>query len=562
MEITNMSNFLLISLLKQYGIKRLVLSSGARNIPFVTAVETDDYFECFSVIDERNAAFFGLGMCQQLQEPIAIACTSGTAASNYLTGVTEAYYSHAPLVIITCDRSPYTLNQLETQKIDQPAIFTSVVKKSVSLPVIKDADDIWYCQRLLNEAFISLKQHQPGPVHINIPLVGDTNALWNESLKKLKNAQVRKIDYVAIDDTEIWQQMVKTLSNRKRVIVVMGQDCSDDENLHQALRQYCSYTQVPILLDNLSNFRCSQMVWAEPIIKALNAESIEGLLPEVVITLGNNFQERIKDLLKAHQGKFEHWSIDQEGVIRDVFKSQTALFECKPAYFFSYFTKNVIPTDGTYCHRWQELAEAIKLPEMPFTNFYVIKEFTRVIPKDSILHLSILNATRLTQFFDIDPSIKVYSNVNSFGIDGCLPTFIGQSVATDTMSFLVIGDLSFFYGMNALAIKHKKSNIRILLINNGGGAEFHIVPSSNAIPTIDKHIGAAHNHKAQGWAESMEYKYVKADDKESFSVALNEFIRTDHDSPVLLEVFTNMKTDGEFCLSVYREAEKCINPLL
>lgn len=111
-----MSNFLLISLLKQYGIKRLVLSSGARNIPFVTAVETDDYFECFSVIDERNAAFFGLGMCQQLQEPIAIACTSGTAASNYLTGVTEAYYSHAPLVIITCDRSPYTLNQLETQR--------------------------------------------------------------------------------------------------------------------------------------------------------------------------------------------------------------------------------------------------------------------------------------------------------------------------------------------------------------------------------------------------------------------------------------------------------------
>lgn len=250
-----------------------------------------------------------------------------------MTGVTEAYYSHAPLLVITCDRSPYTLHQLETQKIDQLAVFTGVVKKSVSLPVIKDADDIWYCQRLLNEAFISLKQHQSGPVHINIHLVGDTNALWNESAKKLRNVQARKINYVSVDDTEMWQRMAKILSGKKRIIIVMGQDCSGDENLHQALIQYCSYTQVPILLDNLSNFRCSQMVWAEPVIKALNANSIEEMLPEVVITFGNNFQERIKDLLKAHQGKFEHWSIDQEGVVRDVFKSQTALFECKPAYF-------------------------------------------------------------------------------------------------------------------------------------------------------------------------------------------------------------------------------------
>lgn len=562
METTNMSNFLLISLLKQYGIKKLVLSSGTRNIPFVTAVEIDDFFECFSVVDERNAAFFGLGLCQQLNEPVAIVCTSGTAASNYLTGVTEAYYSHAPLVVITYDRSPYTLHQLETQKIDQLSIFTSVVKKSVSLPVVKDADDVWYCQRLLNEAFICLKQHLSGPVHINIPLVGDTNALWNESFKKMNNVQARKINYVALDDHEIWQEMAQILSSKKRIIIVMGQDCSEDANLHQALAQYCSHAQVPILLDNLSNFRCSQMIWAEPIIKALNAKSIEELLPEVVITFGNNFQERIKDLLKAHQGKFEHWSIDQEGVVRDVFKSQTALFECKPSYFFSYFTQNVNPTDSTYCHRWQELADAIKLPEMPFTNFYAIKEFSRVIPKESILHLSILNATRLTQFFNIDPSVKVYSNVNSFGIDGCLPTFIGQSVATDKISFLVIGDLSFFYGMNAIAINHKKNNIRIMLINNGGGAEFHIVPSSNAIPTIDKHIGAAHNYNAQGWAESMEYKYLRANDKESLAVALDEFVCTDYNYPVLLEIFTNLKIDGEFCLSVYREAEKCITPLL
>ena len=166
------SNEILISLLKQYGIKKLVLSSGARNIPFVNAVEVDNDFECFSVIDERNAAFFGMGLSQQSNEPVAIACTSGTAASNYLTGVTEAFYSHVPLVVITFDRGPYMLNQLETQKVDQPAIFYSVCKKSVSLPIIKDSDDIWYCQRLVNEALITLTQNYTAPVHINVPLIG------------------------------------------------------------------------------------------------------------------------------------------------------------------------------------------------------------------------------------------------------------------------------------------------------------------------------------------------------------------------------------------------------
>ena len=159
------TNHILMNLLSKFGVANLVLSSGSRNIPFVSAVETDPRFECYSVVDERNAAFFALGISQQLDEPVAIACTSGTAASNYLTGVTEAFYSHAPLVVLTFDRSPYLLHQIETQKIDQPSIFRSVVKKSVTLPLIKDEDDVWYCQRLINEALIAMRQRQDGPVH-------------------------------------------------------------------------------------------------------------------------------------------------------------------------------------------------------------------------------------------------------------------------------------------------------------------------------------------------------------------------------------------------------------
>ncbi len=556
------TNNILMNLLPMFGVSKLVLSSGARNIPFVSAVENDFRFECYSVVDERNAAFFALGISQQLNEPVAIACTSGTAASNYLTGVTEAYYSHAPLVVLTFDRSPYLLNQIETQKIDQMSIFQSVVKKSVFLPLIKDEDDIWYCQRLINEALIALRQHQDGPVHINIPLVGDMNRLTSESITKDILENVNAIDYIAQDNEGKFEEYAKALTGKK-ALIVMGQSIPQDEETQDAIRAFCATYHVPVLADNLSNFRCNEMIFAEGVGKALNKNTIAKYVPDIVISFGANFQERIKDLLRAHREKISHWSIEPEGIIRDVFKCESAVFECKPVKFFGKMNEYAgSDYSEDYLNSWKRLENALVMPEMDFTNFYVAQEFSKVIPDNSILHTAILNSTRLMQFFKLDPSIKCFSNVNSFGIDGCLPTFMGQASVTDELAFLLIGDLSFFYGMNAAAIKHRKKNIRILVANNGGGAEFHIMPDSNAIPTIDWHIGCAHERSVKGWMESMGYEYLTAGNKEELKKVLPEFVSKDHEKPVVLEVFTNMKEDGEFTLSVYRELEKCIKPII
>lgn len=556
------TNNILMNLLSEFGVKKLVLSSGARNIPFVSAIETDQRFECYSVVDERNAAFFALGISQQLNEPVAIACTSGTAASNYLTGVTEAYYSHIPLVILTFDRSPYLLHQIETQKIDQPAIFQSVVKKTVTLPLIKDDDDIWYCQRLINEALIAMRQRQDGPVHINIPLIGEMNRLVSESIKKDTIDQVNAIDYIAHDNIEKFKEYAALLSGKK-VMMVIGQTIPLDNDTQTSIRKFCSTYHIPVLADNLSNFRCDEMIFAEGVGKALNTKTIGKYIPDIVISFGANFQERIKDLLRAHKERISHWSIEPEGVIRDVFKCQSAVFDCKPITFFTAMNQFAGKgCDFAYLNQWKRLEAALTLPEMPFTNFYVAQEFSKVIPNDSILHMAILNSTRLMQFFKLDSSITCFSNVNAFGIDGCLPTFMGQAIATDKLAFLLIGDLSFFYGMNAVAIKHRKNNIRILVCNNGGGAEFHIMPDSNAIPTIDWHIGCAHDRSVKGWVESMGYEYLKATNKEELGKVLPIFVSKEHTKPVVLEAFTKMKEDGEFTLSVYRHLEKCIKSIV
>lgn len=545
------SNDILIKFLKKHNVHKLVLSSGTRNIPFVSSVEVDDWFECFSVVDERNAAFFGMGLAQQTNEPVVIACTSGTAVSNYVTGITEAFYSHVPLIAITFDRSPYVLDQLETQKIDQMSIFSSITKANVELPMIKDDEDIWYCERLLNEAFISLHQHGTGPIHINIPLVGSTNELWEKQNKK--EDTIKYIEYYSYE-TNNWEEISDELGD-KRILFVIGQNTTMTSQEKERLNEIIYKLNAVVLNDNLTNFKSRNSVNPEIIIKALDGNSIIPYLPDIVITYGANFQERIKDLLKANERKFEHWLITEDGKVKDCFRSQTKLFECSISYFVDRISDTVRHANGEYLRLWKKLNDCLAVRDLPFSNFSVVRDFSVAIPENSILHLSILNATRLMQFFDLSESITVYSNANSFGIDGCLPTFLGQAYAFDGPAFIVIGDLAFFYAMNAMGIKHIKNNVHVLLINNGGGAEFHIVPSHNELATIDLHIGASHNQNAEGWIKSLGFEYIAANNSEDFKTKLKQFVDT-RDKPIVLEVFTDLETDGQTVLETYRDLEK------
>lgn len=555
---------LLISYLKQNSVKQIVISSGTRAIPFIRAIENDDWFTCYSVIDERNAAFYALGIAQQLDEPVALTCTSGTAASNYLSGMTEAFYAHTPLVAITADRSMQVLNQLETQKVDQLAIFEAVTHKSVSLPVIKDRDDLWYAKHLLDEAFLSMVQRGQGPIHINLPIKGTTDEITIHQDEE-GEAIFAQIKYYAQSRPEGWKAALEEIGRYNRILVVTGQNINMDADTASNIAEFCRKRRIPILGDNLSNFRCDEMIFAEAPVKALNVASFEALLPELVISVGNNFQERIKDLFKAHRGKFRHWLVDEGGVVRDWTRSLSALFESPAGYFFNAFNDvDNVATDGSYLTDWKKVAAAAVLPEdMPWSNFYVAGEFAKRIPDYSLLHLAILNSTRLMQFYELPQNVKVTCNASAFGIDGCLPTLLGQAVVVpDTPAFILLGDLSFFYAMNAIAIKDISKNVRILLQNNGGGAEFHIFPHATKDEKLDMHIAAAHGFTAKAWAESAGFEYLSATDKESLDEALDRFIDSGGDAPKLLEVFTDLHLDGEHCLDVYRHLEKSVQPVL
>lgn len=535
---------IIIALLKKYGIKHCVLSAGSRNVPFVHSIEEDPDFHCYSVVDERSAGYFALGLAQELNEPVVISCTSSTATCNYWPPVAEAFYQDVPIVVLTSDRDPEMLGQWEDQMIDQVGMYDRHVRKSVNLPIIHDHDDEIYCQRLVNEALLELNHHGTGPVHINVPMKSYNNSF---NIKKLP--EVTKFERLCLDSEKaLWDTKIETLKKAKRILVTCGQNSYASPDLKKSLSEFFKKYNSTISVEYMSNVDLEEGLNLNVCMDAryVTNKKVKELLPDIVISFGGNIFSGIKEQLRKFDGEFEHWLIQEDGRVVDLYKSITTIFECKPEYFFQYCVESAgtAENDLVYHKEMKQYVDSVAYPDFPYSHVYAIKEVVEKIPSDSILHLSINDSIRIANFFKLNPNIKTYANIGTHGIDGCLSSFLGQAAAVDKPSFLVIGDLAFFYDMNALRLRHIGNNVHILLINNEGGSEFYFnhMWKNNA---SDLHTTARHHTKAEGWVRSNNFIYLSAHDKESLGAALQEFMRDDLDAPVFLEVFTEMKADSD-----------------
>jgi 2-succinyl-5-enolpyruvyl-6-hydroxy-3-cyclohexene-1-carboxylate synthase len=548
---------ILISALKQYNVHNIVLSPGGSDVPLVHSIESDSFFTCYSVVDERSAVYFGIGVSQIKNEPVACICTSGTAVCNYLPGMTEAYYQNIPIIAITADKNPYFTGQIETQKIEQRNIFGGVSKKSVELPLCNTEDEIWYCERLIKEALLASMHQGKGPVHLNIPLVG---SYTDFSVKELP--KIRPLKIITCEDTiEIWQGYFEIIKKAQKILVVIGQNVVFEENGKMYVEKFFEKFNCVFAVEHLSNLKFKGTVNTYPITETGNTNSPE-FIPDLVISLGNNLSAyELKPFLRVNRRNFRHIAIDEGGRIRDVYKALTDIFQCSPVHFFKYFSDHAseaISNNMNYYTTWKDAANRIKFTNFEFSNFYVAQKIAKNIPENAVLHLAILNSIRVMQFFDLPENVRVFSNVGALGIDGCLSTFMGHASVTANISICLIGDLSFFYDMNAAGIKHVGNNVRIILLNNGGGAEFHFFMSKKEIPTINDHICAAHKKTAKGWIESLGYRYYTASSKDELDQAFITFF-DEANVPKFLEVFTDMEEDARLSRELYIENQHVPN---
>lgn len=525
---------IVIALLKKYGIKHLVLSAGQSNYPFVHSVENDPYFTCYSVVDERSAAFYAVGIAQELGEPVAISCTASTACCNYISAITEAYYQKVPVLVLTSDRDIRKRGQLETLMIEQDHMFRDITKKEVVLPDINQPGDFRYCERMVNEAILELTHRGKGPVHINMPSYGKPNQVDVPELP-----EVHMITRYEYGKQQAWMKKKEELQSAKQIMLLVGQHETFTEAEQKALDEFRKHYNCVVAEEHMGNINRPYALNVNPVISNTSGGPLQELAPDILITMGTHIQ--------MGWGRFSqmegmvHWSVNENGDVIDACESLTDVFECTDLQFLEYFAQDAMgENDGLFCDKWQAAVDQIACPELPLCHVFAIQNLLQRLPEKGILHLSIQNSIRLSQYFTIPEGVKCYANLGALGIDGSMSTFLGQAVINPNPAFLIIGDLSFFYDMNSLKIKHTQNNVHIMLLNNGGGAEFYQNNGKNE--TIDLHTAARHTSDAKAWAEACGFEYYGVGTKEEYMAIIDEFAGA-HEKPALLEVFTDLETD-------------------
>ena len=549
---TNLKNVqALIAALKAYSIKHVVVSPGNSHNAIVRSLEEDSYFVTYSVTDERSAAFFACGIYQELQEAIAICCTAGTAASNYLSGVTEAYRRYIPLVVITGDKNQYYLGQYEDQMIDTPSIFEKVTKKGCVLPMINGEKDLWYCNRVLNETLLELNHHGKGPVHIDVPIEDGMLAVGNSFTTKELPVFNRIKRYILAETPDLLSAFSKLYN--KKVFVICGQDdhiCEEEIELIENISE--KYNCV-FGTDKISNLHCNGTLEITRAVKVLG-DNTDALFPDVIIYIAGNASMDYKFRLKSKHFGTELWIVNESGKIADPFKKLTTVFEGTTLQFLKEMDRyGKKGASKEYYDKWKEIGEKATIPDFEYSNLYAVKNLMNNIPMNSNLHLANSTTIRIAQFFDIDSSVQIYCNRGVNGIDGCVSSFIGQAaVSPNKMNYLIVGDLTFFYDMNAIWNRYVGNNVRIMLNNNEGAALFHFNQGGD-YPNLNLNVAAEHFATAKGWVEAQGFKYLCAHNKEEYHLMLEEFLSKECDRPLFFEVFTHKERDAEIQRNFYNQ---------
>lgn len=539
---------ILIALLKSFGIKHLVLSPGNRNVPFVHSVENDKDFECYSITDERSAGFFAIGLIHKYNEPVGICCTSGTAVCNYASAVNEAFYQKLPLVVITADRNPYYLNQLEDQMIPQMSIFRDVCKASVQLPMIENKLDEWKCINLVNMALLELEHHGSGPVHINVPIESGINSFHCKQLPS-----INKINRITALDLEKAEELFKRL-NHKRVMVLYGQSkpCNNDQICN--IEKFVKGCNAIIAVDMLSNLDCEGCINTFNASRILSENKLDELLPDIVISVNGNFLSYIRTILKNNADKVEHWIVSETGNVQDPFHCLSTIIEEKTDKFFEKMSAVIskVPDElGSYYVDWKKSISNINFPNIPYSDILVTEKLINKLKEGDYLHLANSSSVRIAQHFKMPKGVVVDCNRGTNGIDGSMSSFIGEAYGDKAIHYLLIGDLSFFYDMNALWNRYIGKNIRILLNNNEGAEIFHFTVGTQNVPTLNKHIAAEHFYNAKGWAETVGMEYISVSNEDEIDKAMERFVDCNNEKPILMEVFTRKEDDAQIMKKLY-----------
>ena len=563
-------------------INHIVISPGSRNAPLNLGFTNNDNFITYSIVDERSAAFFALGLAQQLKHPVAVVCTSGSALLNYYPAVSEAFYSDIPLVVISADRLPHRIDVGDGQTIRQPEVFEPHLEAAAYLTpdvshasktllenpsqklVAQDASesDLMHKQveiqrsneqkldSVLNKAILN-----SGPVHINVPL---EEPLYGTTSKELIPQFISDPEP---NQTEINLDSYVTQWNSAAKKIILVGVLPPNSITDKILETWALDPSVIVLTEKTSNLKHSRFLDAiDSLIAPLeqNGESaFEEIQPDLLITLGGMVvSKKVKNFLRKFPPK-QHWHINSKKAYNTYYVLSDHV-KLDPQEFFDYlFSKPNTPIESSFnsavhsIYSRNLLKGLAYLKTIPFSDLLAFKIIFNSIPKK--LHLQLANSStiRYAQLFDLPKNVSVYCNRGTSGIDGSTSTAVGAAYKTELQTLLITGDLSFFYDCNALWNTYWKSNFRVIIINNQGGGIFRILPGKKDTPLYDKYYETVHNRNAKDLSKSFGLGYSSVYSGWRLKLKLKSFFKPS-DRPQILEIFTPRKINDKVLLNYFK----------
>ena len=540
----------IIQICQAKGIKNIIISPGSRNAPLTIGFVNNPEFNCYSIADERCAAFFAIGIAKQIQKPVAVVCTSGSALLNYYPAFSEAFYSQIPLIVISADRPQSKIDIGDGQTIRQENVFKNHSLFNANLTEDASIENDLKISLAINKAF-AIK----GPVHINAPFeepLYQTVSKLDVDITISAFAKVKK--KILVDEiiafTSIW-------NTSKRKLILVGENRPDEIDT-EIINKLATDNSVVVMTETTSNLHHSSFLNnIDTIITPFTNIEFMNLQPDILITFGGMVvSKRIKAFLRKYPAK-HHWHIDTLRAY-DTFGCLTKHFEVDPNQFFNQFLRFTTPIKSNYNSTFQAIATLRKgkheeyLAKIPFSDFTVFGKVIPSLPKNSMLHISNSSAIRYAQLFDIDSSIEVFCNRGTSGIDGSTSTAIGAAVANEKPTILITGDIGFLYDSNALWNDYIPKNFKIILINNGGGGIFRILPGHEETPVFNKFFETSHCLTAENLAKMYGFEYSIASDETSLSNSLAA-LYAQNNKPSILEIFTPTLENDKILLQYFRE---------
>lgn len=536
----------LISLLKAHGITKVVLCPGSQVAPLIQTCLQVTSFTCYPMNDHRSAGFFAIGLALHEAAPVAVMCTAGNGLTNMLPAVAEAFQQQVPLVVISADTVP--------ARLKEPLVFGDVVKKAVNLPEVQGEEDALACNRLINEALLESKHHGKGPVHINIQL---SDPAFGCNATELEDERMI-VRYQGLNMYEQdYQPLVERLNKLKKRMVVAGQmnNIYEFDKKHEATlaKQFVWFTE------SLSNHTTPgrPIRRMEELLYPMDLKTQDNLAPELLITFGGAIvSRRLKYFLRKHK-PLEHWHVSKDGEVYDAFGALTAIIEMDPFEFFEKIAPLIEDVPPLYPRQWSQLEEKLPEPRFPYSEMQVVGQLMAALPKGCSLHLGNSSVVRMAQLFGMPEEVEIQSNMGLEGAEGALATALGYATASEKINFVVLGDLSFFSGMTALWNSNYGSNIRIMVINNGGNAQQQNLPGFTPDERTLRMITGTHQASAKAWAEDRGFAYLSVHNEEELKAALPAFVKPDITrQPLFLEVFTDKASDAEALKQYYKSLKK------